>query len=191
MGIALIIISFSTIFVDLGFGRAIIQQKEVTEVQLSTVFLLNLSISLFFSALLDTIFTRLDVFIIGKIFSSATLGFYTRAQSMDGVVRQISSTSIVSVLFPYLSKVQSDTEKVRELYHRYLHILSFVAFFLCGILYLTADSIFIILFTEKWIEAAILFKIITIAGFVYPISALMVSILSSRGNSVAYLKAEI
>jgi O-antigen/teichoic acid export membrane protein len=316
MGIALVVISFSAIFVDLGFGKAIIQQKEITDAQLSTIFFLNLAISFFFtlivfflahpaaiffrlprlemvlkvisvsfifyglnvvptallyrkmnfrvisiisivavllsgiigvymamngygvwslvaqnlvagfltffltflylkwlpqfiiiisqvramwkyssrlfvSALLDTTFTRIDVFLIGRIFSPATLGYYTRAQSMDGVIRQISSSSIVSVLFPYISREQSNTEKVRELYMRYLHIISFVAFFLSGFLYVCTDSIFVILFTSKWTEAAALFKIMTIAAFVYPVSALMVSILSARGNSKAFLKAEI
>lgn len=316
MGIALVVIAFSTIFVDLGFGKAIIQQKEINETQLSTVFFLNFIVSvlfsiicfllsypaarffkmpdvepvlqvlslsfifyglnvvpnallyrrmnfkitavvstisslisgivgiymakkgygvwslvvqnlsaaflsflmtflylrwlpkltlilndvkamwryssrLFISALLDTMFTRLDIVLIGKMFLPATLGYYTRAQSMDGVVKQVSSTSIVSVLFPYLSREQSNTSRVKELYINYLHVISFVSFFISGFLYLSAESIFTILFSQRWIESAYLFKIMTIAGFVYPVSALMVSVLSARGNSVAYLRAEL
>ncbi|MBL7739743.1 MAG: lipopolysaccharide biosynthesis protein [Chitinophagaceae bacterium] len=316
MGIALVVISFSTIFVDLGLGKAIIQQKEVSKVQLSTVFFLNTGISLLFtlacflaagplasffdqpaladvlqvvslsfvfyglnvvpnallyrqmnfkvisiistlsalfsgligiymakggygvwslvvqnlsmsfliftltflyarwlpglqlvfaeirnmwrysyrlflSALLDNVFTRLDIFLIGKIFSPATLGYYTRAQSMDGIIKQTSSASIVTVLFPYLSRVQSETAIIRVLFIQYLHIICFVSFFLSGLLYICADSIFIMLFTERWLKAAALFKIMTIAGFVYPVSALMVNILSSRGNSKDFLRAEI
>jgi len=316
MGIALVVISFSTVFVDLGFGRAVIQQHEITQIQLSTVFFLNLGISILFSgicfllaypaavffrqplvqpvlqvlslsfvfyglnvvpnallyrkmnfraisvisvvaalisgvvgifmakkgygvwslvaqnltagfltffltflylrwlprfiivfagvkamwkyssrlfasALLDTAFTRLDIFLVGKMFSTTTLGYYSRAQSMDGVVKQMSSASIVSVLFPYISRNQSDMVKIRELYVQYLHVISFVAFFLYGFLYVCADSIFTILFTARWAEAAVLFKIMTIAGFVYPVSSLMVSILSARGNSKAFLRAEV
>lgn len=149
------------------------------------------SYRLFLSALLDNVFTRLDIFLIGKIFSPATLGYYTRAQSMDGIIKQTSSASIVTVLFPYLSRVQSETAIIRVLFIQYLHIICFVSFFLSGLLYICADSIFIMLFTERWLKAAALFKIMTIAGFVYPVSALMVNILSSRGNSKDFLRAEI
>jgi len=36
-----------------------------------------------------------------------------------------------------------------------------------------------------------LFKILTIAGFAYPVSSLMVNILSARGNSKAFLRLEL
>ncbi|MES1222414.1 MAG: lipopolysaccharide biosynthesis protein [Bacteroidota bacterium] len=316
MGIAWVMISVTTIFVDLGLGRAVIQQKDISNRQLSTVFFLNLIISIFFvvisfflahpmavffrqprvepviqvislsfifyglnivpnallyrkmkfkitsiistvsallsgiagiylaahdygvwslvaqtliagilaffftflylrwlpqlvfilsevkamwiyssrlfaSALVDTVFARVDIFLIGRMYSPATLGYYTRAQSLDGVVRQTSSESIISVLFPYLSREQDNIPATRKLYIRYLHLISLAAFFLSGFLYLTAGPIFTILFTAKWNEAALLFKILTIAGFAYPVSSLMVNILIARGNSKAMLKLEI
>lgn len=146
---------------------------------------------LFISGLIDTVFARLDIFLIGRMYTTATLGYYTRAQSLDRVVRETSSESLVAVLFPYLSREQDNIDNTRRLYIRYLHIISFISFFLCGLLYVTATPLFRILFTARWDEAAGLFKILTIAGFAYPVSSLMVNILSARGNSKAFLRLEL
>lgn len=146
---------------------------------------------LFASSLVDTAATRLDIFLIGKMFSSTTLGYYTRAQSMDYVVKQMSSASLISVLFPYLSREQHNTDRVRSLYVQYLHVISFSALLISGLLYVSAPEVFSILFTKRWAESAILFKILALSGFVYPVSALMVSVLSARGNSTAFFKLEI
>jgi O-antigen/teichoic acid export membrane protein len=316
IGIALVFVSISYVFVDLGFGRAIIQSKEITQVQLSTIFYINVVISLVFaiicffiakplaqfyhqadiegvlkaisitfilnglnivgssllyrdlkfkqasiiailsallsgilgiiaayynygvwalviqnlsvasfsliftslfvkwvpsfnfnkdkvnplwkyssklfgSAVLETIFTRLDVFMIGKLFGTKALGFYTRAQSLDQVVKQISTSSLIAVLFPYLSRIQDNVGEIRKLYLKYLHLISFLSILASGILFLSANEIFIVLFTAKWTESAKIFSIFCIAGFTYPVSALMVSILTSRGNSRDYFRLEV
>ena len=61
---------------------------------------------MFLSGLLDMIFKRLDIIIIGKLFSPATLGYFNQAKSLDGMVISYSSGSLMSVLFPVLSKVK-------------------------------------------------------------------------------------
>lgn len=146
---------------------------------------------LFASGLLDNFYTRLDIFIIGKIFSVSTLGYYTRAQSMDSFVRQISVNSIMGALFPYIAKHQDDRPFLADLYKRYLHIITFVAIALSGTLFLCAKYIFLILFTSKWLYAADLFKLMSVIGFVWPVSSIMCNIIAGVGNSSAFFRLEI
>lgn len=146
---------------------------------------------MFLSGLLDTVFTRLDVMIIGKLFTPATLGFFERAKSLDQMVVTYSSGSLMSVLFPILSKVQKDLPRFQNIIIRSLGILSFVVFMLLGLMYLIGEELIIILFTEKWLPSVEYFKILILSGFAYPISALLVNVLSSRGNSKAFLRLEI
>lgn len=151
----------------------------------------NYSIYMFSASVLDGLYSRLDVIIIGKIFPVAQLGLYTRAQSLDTFVKQYSSGTLVSVFFPYLSKYQADDKKITSEYIYYLHIVSFVSVFLTGLLYLIAKPFFLCLFTETWLESSVFFKIMALSGFVYPVSALMVNILSVRGKSKAFFNLEI
>jgi len=146
---------------------------------------------LLLSGMLDTVFSRLDVFIIGKLFPIETLGYYNRAQSLDGLVRNFSASTTTSIAFPLVATMSGDLEKTRVFYKRSLNIISFLSFLLIGVLFLTCFDIVIILFTEKWLAVGSYFRIMAVTGFVYPISALMVNILSARGNSKAFLKLEI
>lgn len=146
---------------------------------------------LFLSGFVDALFSRLDVFVIGKLFPIQTLGYYNRAQSLDSLVRTFSSSTTASVAFPVIAKMGDDVNAVRDFYRRCLHVVSFLSFLLIGVLFLTCFDIVIILFTEKWSVVGNYFRIMAITGFVYPISALMVNLIAARGNSRAFLKLEL
>lgn len=146
---------------------------------------------MFLSALIDSVFTRLDYLIIGKLFMPATLGFFQRAKSLNLMVVSFSSESLMSVLFPVLSRVQNDLPRFQNIVVKALGVISFIAFLLLGILFLTAEEIIVLLFGVKWLPAAYFFKILALSGFAYPVSALLVNVLSSRGNSKMFLRLEI
>jgi len=146
---------------------------------------------MFLSGLLDAIFTRLDYIIIGKLFSADVLGFFQRAKSLNLFVVNFSSKSLMSVLFPVLSKIQNDLLRFQKVVLKGLGIISFVVFLLLGTLYLNAEELVILLFGEKWLQSVAYFKILALSGFALPVAALLVNILSSRGNSKAFLKLEI
>lgn len=146
---------------------------------------------MFLSGLLEVIFTRLDIIIIGKLFAPAVLGFYDQAKRLNAMIIQYSSGSIMAVLFPVLSKVQNDLPRFKNITIKTLGIICFIVFFLLGVMYLISEELIVLLFTEKWLPSVEYFKILLLSGFSYPISALMVNILSSRGNSKAFLRLEI
>ena len=146
---------------------------------------------MFLSSLLDTIFGRLDTIIIGKLFTPATLGYFNRAKALDQLVISYSSSSLLSVLFPLLSKVKNDLPRFRSIVKKAFGLILFVTFFLVGELYLVSHEVIVLLFGEKWLQSVEYFKILALAGFGYPVSALLVNIISSRGNSKVFLRLEI
>lgn len=146
---------------------------------------------MFLSALLETIYSRLDIIIIGKLFTPAVLGFFDQAKRLDLMITQLSSGSIMAVMFPVLSKVQNDLPRFQNIVIKTLGIISFIVFFLLGTMYLISEELIVLLFTEKWLPSVVYFKILLLSGFAYPISALLVDILTSRGNSKAFLRLEI
>ena len=146
---------------------------------------------MFLSGMLDAIFTRIDFLIIGKMFSAATLGYFQRSKSLNGMVIQYSSGSLMAVLFPILSKVQNDLPRFQNIVLKSLGIISFITFLLLGGLYLVSKELIVLLFSEKWLPSVDIFKILVLSGFAYPISALLVNVLSSRGNSKSFLRLEI
>ena len=146
---------------------------------------------MFLSGMLNAVFTRLDFLIIGKLFPPATLGYFQRAKSLNGMVVQYSSGSLMAVLFPVLSKIQNDLPRFQNIILKSLGIICFVVFLLLGGLYLISEELIVLLFSDKWQPSVDIFKILVLSGFAYPISALLVNVLSSRGNSKLFLRLEI
>jgi len=146
---------------------------------------------MFLSGFLAMVSERLDSIIIGKLFPPATLGFFQRAKALDQLVISYASGSLMSVLFPLLSQVKNDLPRFQNIIIKSLGIICFVTFFLLGTLFLVSEELIVMLFTEKWLPSVELFQILVLSGFAYPISALLVNVLSSRGNSKAFLRLEI
>jgi O-antigen/teichoic acid export membrane protein len=77
------------------------------------------------------------------------------------------------------------------MYIRYLHITAFVSAGLVGILFLVTSDLFVVLFTAKWSQAAEYFQLMIMAGFGWPLSALILTLIAALGNARTYLNLEI
>ena len=147
--------------------------------------------NMFLSGIIETLSNQVDKLIIGKLFSPTDLGFYFRAKSLDTLVSTYTSGTLMSVLFPVLSNIQDDHQRFKNVVYRTFHLLNFATFFLLGILLLCAKDIIVILFSSKWLPCVEYYQILVLGGFIFPFSSLLVNILSSKGNSKAFLRLEI
>jgi O-antigen/teichoic acid export membrane protein len=146
---------------------------------------------MFLSQILDAVFTRLDYLIIGKLFTPDVLGYYQRAKQFNLLVIKFTSGSLMSVLFPVLSQIQNDLPRFQLVVLKTLHILCFAVFLLLGGLYLVSEEVIVFLYSEKWLPSVHYMQLLLLSGFGYPLSALLVNVLSSRGNSKLFLRLEI
>ncbi|GIU00479.1 lipopolysaccharide biosynthesis protein [Sulfurovum sp. TSL6] len=146
---------------------------------------------MFLTGLIDNVFTRLDYMIIGKLFDATSLGFYQRAKSLNLFVIRYSSESLMSILFPVLSKVQNNLLRFQQIVIKGFGIINFVTFLLLGVLYLVSEELIVLLFGDKWLPSVYIFKILVLSGFVRPIGALLMNILMSRGKSKIVLRMAI
>ena len=65
---------------------------------------------------MNNIFLRLDVLLLAKIFNPIAVGFYTRASTLQEQATKYTSSSIIRVLFPVLSKYQDQPTEFRRIY---------------------------------------------------------------------------
>lgn len=138
---------------------------------------------LFLTGLIDKVFTQLDYLMIGKLFDAASLGFYQRAKSLNLFVIRYSSESLMSILFPVLSKVQNDLHRFQQIVVKGFGVINFATFLLLGGLYLVSEELIVLLFGDKWLPSVFMFQILVLSGFVRPIGAILMNILMSRGKS--------
>jgi O-antigen/teichoic acid export membrane protein len=146
---------------------------------------------MFLAQLIGRFFAKLDYLIIGKLFSVTTLGYLQRAKSLNDLATKYFSKSLMGVMFPVLSKIQNDLPRFQNVIMKSLGIISFIIFLLIGVLYVSAEELIVLLFSDKWLPSVEFFKILALSGFASPFNALLLSTLNSRGNSKAFLKLEI
>ena len=138
-----------------------------------------------------SILSKKGRFIIGKLFSPATLGFYFRARSLNTYITQYTSNSLMSVLLPAFSKVQDDIVRFKKIVFKSYHMINLMAFFLTGLFFVVGDHLILFLFGEKWQASIPLFRLIILTAYGLPLSSILVNILSASGNSKGFLKLEV
>lgn len=151
----------------------------------------NFGFKMFISGIIENTFSQLDYLIIGKAFNPSQLGYYYRAKSLQNILYSYSANSIISILFPALSKLQNQENEYKRALFKTYHLISFVSFFLVGLFYLIAEDFIVLVFSSKWLPSVELFQIMVLGGFIYPITALLITVLSSKGNSSLYLRISI
>ena len=143
------------------------------------------------SGLLDTLYNNLYTLVIGKVFSSSTLGVYSKANSLA----QFPSFNITSVVqtvsFPVLSTIQNEEDRLAVVYRRLLKLSAFIVFPLMIGLSAVAEPLIRIILTDKWLEAIPILQILCFSLMWYPINTINLNILQVKGRSDYFLKLEV
>lgn len=143
------------------------------------------------SGLLDTIYNNIYPIVIGKFYTPAQLGNYSRALSFA----QLPSSNITSILqrvtFPVLSTIQDDMPRLQTNYCRLLKLSAFIVFpLMMGLAAVTFPLIRIVL-TPKWEGCSFYLQIICFALMWYPIHAINLNLLQVKGRSDLFLRLEV
>ena len=141
------------------------------------------SVYVFLSYVTGKLTSQLDTLIVGKAFSPATLGLYSRATSLNSLVTTFSSGSISKISFSLLSHIKDDKERFIRAYLKLLELVAFASFCLSGALIFAGADIINILFGDNWTPSIFIFQILVLKSFTYPISLLIVSVFWAGGKS--------
>ena len=143
------------------------------------------------SGLLETLFQNIYSLVIGRFFSPAQLGFYLRAYSLRQLPVQNISEALNKVSYPVFAEIQHNNVKLKDAYKKLVTQMVFWLTPCLLILFVLAEPIIRILFTEKWLPSVPYFKILLIAGITYPLHSFNLNILKVKGRSDLFFKLEI
>lgn len=140
------------------------------------------------SNLFNTLCNNIQGLLIGKVYSSSTLGLYTKAQRTE----QISSTLISSILdqvsYPVLSELQKDRERMIKVLGSFVCTAAYLTFPFLLLLVLLAKPIFIILYSERWLSSVPYFQVLCIAGIAMCLQTINYYAVAAVGESKELLK---
>lgn len=151
----------------------------------------NFGYKLTLSTLLETVFQNIYLIVIGKQFSAAQVGFYTRAETTKQLPVTNISAALNKVTYPLFASIQNDDLRLKRIYQQIMQMVIFIIAPILIILAVIAEPVFRFLFTAKWLPAVPYFQILCITGILYPIHAYNLNILNVKGRSDLYLKLEV
>lgn len=147
--------------------------------------------NLMLSHLINTTYSQIYPIVIGKFFSAATLGNFSRARHWANLGSKNLTGILNSVTFPVLAKVQDDDKRLENIYRRMIRTSVFIIFPLMIGLSAVAKPLTFVTIGEKWDFSARILQIICFAMMWYPVHAINLNLLKVKGRSDLFLKLEI
>lgn len=143
------------------------------------------------SGLIDTVWREMYQVIIGKFYSTATLGQYTRAQQFSNLFSMNLTTVVQRVSYPVLSEIQDEKERLKLVYQKIIKVTMLAAFCCMFGLAAIAEPMIVTLIGDQWLPAVPLLQILCFQMVLYPIHAINLNMLQVQGRSDLFLKLEI
>ena len=143
------------------------------------------------TSLLITIYGNIQDLIIGKKFSSSDLAYSNRGRQFPSLISTNINTSISKVLFPAISEVQDDIERVKVLTRKAISVGTYILSpILIGLA--TVSHVFIrILLTDKWLPCVPYLQVMCLVFLLQPIQTASIQAMKALGESRLYLRLEI
>lgn len=145
----------------------------------------SFSSNLLISYLITTIANNIYGFIIGKFYTATQLGYYNQAHKMQSIPTQGINNVILTTSYPLIAQ---ETDPVKRyymyvsLFKKFNAIIIFFTFALISI----SDSVFCVIFGEKWMPSSNLFQIFMIIAITYPIMTINSNIAKISGRADIY-----
>lgn len=151
----------------------------------------NFGWKLLVGGMIDQTWTQMYQVVIGKCYTSVTLGLYTQAQQFANICSSNLINVVQRVSYPVLCKLQDDIACLKIGYKKIIKVTMLVSFTLMLGLAGCAKSFIGVLLGEKWMECVPFLQIICFNMMFYPINALNLNMLQVQGRSDLFLKLEI
>lgn len=143
------------------------------------------------SGLLDNIWKQLYQVVVGKFYSPATLGQYSRSKEYANLFSANITSIVQRVSFPALSEIQDDKARMVTAYKKVIKVTMFTTCSCLFFLGAVSEPLIYCLIGPQWHEAATYLPLICLTMSLYPLHAINLNMLQIQGRSDIFLYLEI
>ena len=138
---------------------------------------------MFLTHLLNTFGSQIQGLLIGKRYNPSIMGYYSKALGTEKLATSSISSVITQVTYPLYAEVQDNKEMLINMIRRLAMTISYITFPLVFILILIAKPLFIILYSDKWINSIPYFQVLCLAGLASCLIAVNTQTIAAIGKS--------
>lgn len=150
--------------------------------------LFNFGLYMLLTSLLSTFVNNIQGLLIGRIYNPAMMGYYSKAHSTEMLASNTISQVVAQVSYPLYSELQDNREMMITTIKRIASSIAFITFPLMFLLILLAKPIFILLYSEKWIESIPYFQLLCLAGLAVCLQSANSQTIAAIGKSKIFFK---
>lgn len=135
------------------------------------------------SNLINTFCNNIQGLLIGKFYNSATMGYYSKAKSTEELSSTFISNIIDQVSYPVLAEAQNDKAYMIRMLRKFIGVLAYVTFPIMLVLMLIAKPVFVLLYSERWVQSVPYFQILCFAGIAICLQGINYNAVAAIGKS--------
>ena len=143
------------------------------------------------SALVGTLYDDLRTLIIGKMYSSNDLAYYTRGQQFPKLIMTNVNSSFSTVLFPVFSSIQDEKNKLEIGHRKSIQVSSGIISPLMLGLAAIATPVVKLLLTDKWLPCVPFLQICCLFYLITSLYTLNLQMFKAVGRSGLSLSMEL
>lgn len=129
------------------------------------------------ASLIGALFDKIYNLLIGKYIGKIELGYFSKASQLQGNVDGITTGIVAKVALPVLAIHQRDKRELSNKYREIMRLLVMIISPLTAALCISSENIIILLWTDKWLMSAALFRLLIIGAMFLPIAQLSLILL--------------
>lgn len=138
---------------------------------------------MFLTHLVNRFGQQIQGLLIGKVYNASTMGYYSKAQGTEKLASSSISRVMTEVTYPLYAEAQDDLLTMQNMVKRLTMTLSYITFPLMFILLLCAKPIFVLLYSDRWLQSVPYFQVLCIAGLAYCLQSVNLQTISAIGKS--------
>lgn len=143
------------------------------------------------SGLLNNTWNQLYQVVVGKYYSPATLGQYSRSKEYANIFSTNLTTIVQRVTYPVLAEIQNNKPRMVAAYRKVIKMTMFVTAICMISLGAVSEPLIYCLIGSQWHEAAKFLPLICISLSLHPLHAINLNMLQVQGRSDIFLILEI
>ena len=142
---------------------------------------------MFLTHLVNDFAGQIQGLLIGKIYSPSTMGYYSKASGTEKLASKSISQIMTQVTYPLYAEVQDDKAAMINMIKRMTSTIAFFTFPMMFILLLVAKPLFILLYSERWVQSIPYFQVLCIAGLAHCLQSVNLQTIAAIGKSKVML----
>ena len=138
---------------------------------------------MFLGHLLNQFGQKIQGLLIGKVYTPSTMGYYSKAEGTEKLASHSISGIMTQITYPLFAEVQDDKAALGNIIKRMTMTLAYITFPLMFILLLCAKPIFVLLYSDRWLQSVPYFQVLCLAGLAGCLQSVNLQSIAAIGKS--------